>query len=265
MKNHIARIHDKNKNHKCDSCDKRFYTKPELNDHILNNHVDDSFQELKCPYCEKGWNHKYKMEKHIRTVHVGVKEFQCEICPNSFATYCSLKKHENSKHMVKNDVANAVIESKLKCTICLAKFKLQNNLSNHMTIHKDKTFQCEICIEKFRSKKSITEHIARLHADNSKHIKCDSCEKTFVVKHELRRHVMLKHLGIPQHLCNICNQELYSASQLRLHIRIKHEGKIEFECDICKKFFTSLYNLKPLKQHKKKMHKAQEPKKKKIP
>ena len=48
--------------------------------------------------CGKILSGKQKRDLHIRTVHEGVKDFECQYCNKKFTTQSNLKVHEAALH-----------------------------------------------------------------------------------------------------------------------------------------------------------------------
>ena len=58
-------------------------------------HVERDFEEKyphECDTCEKRFRKKYELEVHVRT-HTGERPFQCEHCEQSFRALQTLKVH----------------------------------------------------------------------------------------------------------------------------------------------------------------------------
>ena len=75
----------------CSLCGENFYTKANLNRHILTKHKD--LAPVECPVCYKGFSRKDVMKKHMKDVHFRtaatvvkpVKDnFPCDFCKKQF-------------------------------------------------------------------------------------------------------------------------------------------------------------------------------------
>lgn len=75
--------------HKCNLCDKIFFSLSELNLHI-QRHSDQKVHT--CPECEKSFSAKGNLRIHMRT-HAKEKLYQCDICANTFSHPYSLVSH----------------------------------------------------------------------------------------------------------------------------------------------------------------------------
>ena len=111
------RTHKSVEGHECDKCNKKFTASRDLKKHIDIVHFNKKemykkecpichtrVQQLKthirfihrnegksceynnvCPKCDKTFSNDYKVKRHIQTVHEGVKNWQCTICPKRFS------------------------------------------------------------------------------------------------------------------------------------------------------------------------------------
>ena len=134
----------------CFKCNKIFFNKHSLQQHI--KFIHQRVNVFKCPYknCEKIFKNKLRLKVHINS-HLGIKNFKCEICEKKFAEKGTLITHyiTHSKNFDKKcDLCN------YKCTTdTLLKFhyKKKHNLNE--------IFQCEICKSKFAKKVELRHHI----------------------------------------------------------------------------------------------------------
>ena len=74
--------------------------------------------------------------------------------------------------------------------------------------------------------------------------KCDFCEKSFIRKDYLERHIIAVHDESRGHICNNCGKVLTSKRNLEDHIKSVHEGQKDFQCHFCDKAFTLETGLK---------------------
>ena len=117
----------------------------------------------------------------------------------------------------------------------------------------DEEFNCQTCEKKFASKKNLRRHVRHIHENQTTH-ECGICEKKFTLKSNLRRHVRHVHETKAIHECDICNQKFTSKKILRRHVRQVHEKQTMHECGICNKKFASKKNLR---QHVRHVHEKQ--------
>ena len=66
MKRHINSVHNGQKDHKCNSCEKSFSEAHNLNVHIK---VHNGQKDHKCDLCEKSFSTSGYLKKHINVQH----------------------------------------------------------------------------------------------------------------------------------------------------------------------------------------------------
>ena len=62
-------------------------------------------------------------------------------------------------------------------------------------VHGDKLFKCETCERDFSCKENLKRHVKSVH-ENMKTYKCDYCDKYSNYRHHLTRHVKTVHENI---------------------------------------------------------------------
>ena len=67
--------------------------KDTLNSHVTTVHVGK--KQFKCDICKTDFGRKYTLNNHIEAIHEGKKQFKCEICDTRFT----------SKHVMKGHIA----------------------------------------------------------------------------------------------------------------------------------------------------------------
>eukprot|EP01083_Nonionella_stella_P134126 408087_1 len=55
-------------------------------------------QQFPCESCDKTFTHKYNLNRHTRDVHEKIRQFSCESCDKTFTQKCYLKIHINTVH-----------------------------------------------------------------------------------------------------------------------------------------------------------------------
>ena len=99
--------------------------------------------------------------------------------------------------------------------------KCNNNLKSALFSHLDeKRYKCNICEKKFLCKSKVARHMVT-HTGEKPH-KCGICEKSFALKETLKRHIRT-HTGEEKPLiCKICKLFFERQSNLIVHIKSHH-------------------------------------------
>ena len=156
------------------------------------------------------------------------------------------------------------LKSVFECRHCLADFKSEIVLSNHiknscvsedMVPYVEKIgdkYNCKICkyaTNGLRVMRNIREHILITHKLFPR-LKCFQCDKTFYYKYEIR-----KHAGVHKKVvCEECGKDLRSENSLKFHVILRHAPEEEkmklfkLQCSGCDKRFYSQRNLREHEQ-----------------
>ena len=103
------------------------------------------------------------------------------------------------------------------CDIC---HKIVSRLSSHKKYtHSDgKNFDCQICDKTFVTKSDLNKHIKTNH--KRKEIvkpKCSKCEKEFVSAQNLKTHVLAIHEKLKENSCSFCSKSFFSKGHMKRH------------------------------------------------
>lgn len=88
-------VHTGEKSFLCPECGNSFGSMSTLIDHRKRKHFE--IREHKCDHCERGFFTRQELEAHIR-IHTGEKPFLCQFCNKSFARSHHLKRHMDTVH-----------------------------------------------------------------------------------------------------------------------------------------------------------------------
>ena len=136
------------------------------------------------------------------------------------------------------------------CNICNTSFAFKDSLVKHKKLSNCGTRICDKCCIKFDQYSELLEHKAKPHA-----YKCDSCNRSFVIKSHLSYHNKKKCKIIHDPFsCEICHKTFNDKDSLDIH-RLVHLSKKEHVCNICLKSFE---NLATLQEHRK-LHNRKRP------
>ena len=233
LKNHFITVHEGKRNHICPQCGKAFFVKYLLMRHIRRVHTD--CRSHKCDTCGKIFLRAEGLKKHILTVHEGVKLHICYLCGSSFTTSAYLKTHIYNIHEGYRDH---------KCDLCGKMFTQKGNVKKHIQEFHEKRrdHQCASCGKSFVDKQSLTRHTKSYHENV---FKCQDCDKTFLKEDNLKKHILVIHLGHKDiHWCEPCGLSFSQTSNLTRHIETVHDGIRKFKCELCGVFKKQKVELK---------------------
>ncbi|XP_065217233.1 zinc finger and BTB domain-containing protein 41-like [Planococcus citri] len=175
---------------RCDICLRNYSSKNSLKKHIRAIH--DGQKPYKCPECDKSFSAKCNLKTHV-IIHSSEKPFQCSSCDECFRDPSSKRRHELSHG-----------EARFFCAVCDQRFfrkdqVLRHIRKEHLSIHRNsnKKFKCTICAKLLASKQILNRHYCRVHKfeasrliiSRSTDFHCAHCEKRYVKKNHLAKHL----------------------------------------------------------------------------
>ncbi|CAH2062242.1 unnamed protein product, partial [Iphiclides podalirius] len=92
---HMKRDHLMLRQHKCGRCEKAFYARRELTDHMVKH---TGLREFRCELCSKSYGRLKTLKEHIRRLHPDDDRFKCGQCGWTFVHAATLRKHVADKH-----------------------------------------------------------------------------------------------------------------------------------------------------------------------
>lgn len=92
---HMKRDHLMQRQHQCTSCEKAFYAKRELADHMVKH---TGLREFRCELCSKSYGRLKTLKEHLRRLHPHDDRFKCRHCGWTFVDTARLAKHVVDKH-----------------------------------------------------------------------------------------------------------------------------------------------------------------------
>ncbi|CAH2234262.1 jg14217 [Pararge aegeria aegeria] len=280
MKNHVRRLHLKEKNVECNVCKEKFFDRALLNVHMVK-HIGE--RNYHCDVCDFNGPPKKLSSNTLRrrnlmilfnnTTIIPFKcrgKCRCFYCGEEIPIYDELRKHteahgpcsenDRSIKLIKTDDAEVKIDvSDLTCVLCNETFNNLDEIVAHlMNKHKlpyDKNvkllvmtyrlidLQCLLCKQKFLQVSELVIHVNLKHPSQS--LDCNVCHQTFIRKGYLDAHMRLKHKK--DHKCLKCPNKFASHAELQEHKSKAHVAV----CNIC---FTRFSTQKKRLMHMKTEH-----------
>lgn len=173
--------------------------------------------KVQCTICNKTVTSAYYKE-HVTMHDPNHHKYVCDVCGKSFRLRCSYHNH-SLRH--RTDFA-------FKCQFCPYKGRYKELLKNHMRTHTgDYRYMCTECPARFLFKSNLNRHILIRHSEPEH--KCDSCRKAFHTKLMLKSHYDAQHLGLKNHVCNLCGKAFGYRNAMMKHQRHVHKrAKLSF-------------------------------------
>lgn len=166
--------------------------------------------KVTCHVCNKVLNKSYYKE-HMTMHDPDHKKYVCDVCGKSFRLRCAYHNH-SLRHRE---------GFPYKCQFCPYKGRYAELLKTHMRTHTgDYRYMCTECPARFLFKSNLNSHMLK-HKEPQ--FKCDACKRAFHSKLMLQRHYEADHLGIKNHVCNICGKAFGYRNAMMKHQRHVHK------------------------------------------
>ncbi|XP_074661732.1 uncharacterized protein LOC141914442 [Tubulanus polymorphus] len=195
--------------------------------------------------------------KMHRACHIEASnDFRCHVCDDeTFKTWKTCQIHLYRKHNIDTDL--------FTCTECEYKCNTLSKLLTHIEIHGDaRNYQCHVCGYQFKQLAGLRVHHSKEHSLNDVDVadipvvstdakspaakQCSICQRTFVNRQCLSKHMQEVHKTNKLFSCELCDYTCSRKPMLRLHMRT-HTGEKPHKCDQCT-FASADHN--SLRRHK---------------
>jgi len=195
---------------------------------------------------------KARLSEHIRVEHL-----KC-LFPNSIDLQREISRYKKEYQVQCHECGKEVPSQKMiahlqehfeyMCIPCGRKvFKSQEELDEHKANHK--SFPCQHCDKVFIKKAILRRHM-KSSAHSSRDYACEVCGKMFFSQSGVNKHKMIHEEK--RFICNIdnCQKAFTMKSDLQLHI-FRHKGIKNYKCTVCEKSFVAQGQLAlHMKRHK---------------
>ena len=204
------------------------------------------------------------------------EDYQCEFCTMDFLDSISLKRHVSERHQedtrvledsdsigvvtIENDLKNSSEKStgfgSMLDTKKVKKMRKTPTPKKTDSIHK-----CDLCNIDFVSSSSLRNHIVEKHENSGERQQCDSCEKTYLRKADLKSHQNFAHIGM-FYQCKECKGNFKYPQELSTHLKKKHNQyerlklgsrlpifleqtpEVDHMCGLCGQYFSVINELR---------------------
>lgn len=166
----------------CRVCRETFFTKKELNNHVLTFH-DGAGGEFVCAICGRAYVYQNRLKAHMSDAH-NEEPMECDECGKTYLNPQKLRNHKHRSHS----------KETWQCEKCLKFFSNSHVLKKHKLIHEEKyTVSCDRCGKLFRDKNNMKVHL--LTHSGIKPFQCRErgCTAAFTVKQCLQSHYRKTH------------------------------------------------------------------------
>lgn len=204
---HTGYAHNQNHHFICNTCSFRHPSQQKLDTHITYKH---SPQETYCNLCNKDFGRPYRLKQHMQQDHRDQRNgsFACNTCNATFFDACKLQEHELSH------------KPKIACEKC-GEILATSSMRTHMQTHQENkpVYPCSFpgCTHISTTSGNIKKHIRAQH--DKIRFPCPVCNKSFVDKGCVSRHIKDKHPGTTPYQCDVnnCNQSFMNESERNKH------------------------------------------------
>lgn len=170
------------------------------------------------------------------------EKFKCPDCDKIYLGRAGYRVHLIQNHP---DTANrlGIIKKHYKCKHCDYESYHPQRFHDHVLRHeKPDAFKCDHCDKAFMSKHNILKHIQGVHFKIRPFV-CDQCGTSFTQKSSLNAHVKKGDCHPGTHYkCKHCG-EIFNVGKARaLHVKAMHARDI-YKCEHCSRGFINRKNL----------------------
>jgi hypothetical protein len=246
---HAAKDHKDIETARCNMCQIYVKNKTDLRIHKRDYH------KFLCVYCSRYLANETAYQNHVSSMHAN-EVIECKRCKKScvyFKTQSAYAKHVARKH-----------EGAWKCIYCTYdnNFRLKGTLRSHIRHHhKDVIIVCPNirCAEYFKTEAAKLEHEKAVHESRADEIVCEICKERVplpnINEHMRQFHNCSRVCGGKgeKTTCCYCQKTFLTKVAVMRHVADFHSQIDTFTCNIC---YLCFANLELKQEHNQKVHRG---------
>lgn len=215
--------------HRCHDCGKAFRVSSQLYNH---KRVHQKQRELTCRSCQRAFPTQASFRLHMEITHGQPPQPRPRPPPPRDLGWGSgldltlmqeqgLDPSRVAKAGSRLGHGGDEVEKPYVCDQCGRSYRHASSLLNHKNSHKTGTYYCNSCQKEFPNLMSLKNH-RRIHTE-PKRYQCPDCGKAFRVSTQLICHRRI-HTKEKPFSCQQCDKRFSSKSNLRHHMKVHWNG-----------------------------------------
>ncbi|ESO08890.1 hypothetical protein HELRODRAFT_74527 [Helobdella robusta] len=147
----------------CALCFKKFSTFNEYGKHISEVHNLHG-----CHKCPKLFTATSNLNRHMK-LHLGIKQYRCQLCHAAFARNYYLKQHMNKHISQAAGTSEENRDKEISCSLCFKTFSRTDIMKEHRLTHtiSYKENKCQVCSFISEKKSLLLSHLKKCFRKNN--------------------------------------------------------------------------------------------------
>ena len=213
VKQHYDNIHAP-KDYPCDICGEPHATEATLRNHVRRVHEKNKM--VNCPYCSKPFGGAY-LPYHIEQLHKGPVSTVCAFCSFETTDRINLEEHMRQQHPYEV-VPKMSVNKEYFCNLCDHVTGSSSSMAMHKKIkHLGIIEKCDECDFTAPSKAKVKYHKEKVHM-GIRH-PCTYCEFQATTKSGIRAHMIRTHPEFKLYSCHLCSYRTENKELLQRHVQ----------------------------------------------